>query len=443
MLVAGAGGAGFGLGRGAGGSDDQVVASAGSDDGGVSDESTTTLPGDVDNARQSETANDSPPVAAVPATTLAPPLGSVWAKSSEFTGVGAGEMPTYELVLERVTDSGITIRALRGESWYSDEAFMADANGWIPARWCQGDAELRIGLSGPGLIDVTGAMWYTELHSDVAVSATQAGWADGQPMGVVAVQVGDGITEVAATSGDVSDRAAPTGGAVVLLLPGIDPFADGYTVEVTDASGARTLTEAELNPMNTPEWRESCEPPPPALPDAGEQPSDPAAAEAAVRDVFATLFDQSVPREDKPEGLLDDDTGVDEATELARSGVNAEAAASAVYTIEDFVFTSPTEAWFRYAIDTSMGHFGQRYGTAHLIDGSWRIARAVVCQDVALAGAPCEPDPGPIYPPSWYEMYGDPAMANACMETEDGNAVCSAASDAELMVVPTTIVVGD
>ena len=180
---------------------------------------------------------------------------------------------------------------------------------------------------------------------------------------------------MAATSGDVSDRAAPTGGAVVLLLPGIDPYADGYSVEVTDASGTRTLTEAELNPMNTPEWREACEPPPPPLPDAGEQPADPAAAEAAVRDVFATLFGSSIPFEDQPDGLLDDDTGVVEAIEVARNGDYADEVATAEYTIEDFVFTSPTEAWFRYAIDTGVSYFGQRYGTAHLIDGSWRISR--------------------------------------------------------------------
>jgi hypothetical protein len=192
----------------------------------------------------------------------------------------------------------------------------------------------------------------------------QAGWADGQPLGVIAVQVGDGVTEVAATSGEASDRAAPIGGATVLLLPGIDPYTDDYTVEVTDASGTRTLTEAELNPMNTPEWREACEPPPPALPEAGEQPADAAAAEAAVRDVFSTLFGSTVPYEDKPDGLLDDDSGIDEAIEVARNGVYADAVATAVYTIEDFVFTSPTEAWFRYTIDTDTSYFSQRYGTA-------------------------------------------------------------------------------
>jgi hypothetical protein len=350
--------------------------------------------------------------------------------------VGASGMPAYELVFERVTDSGITIRALRGESWYSEGAFMPDPNGWTPARWCHGDAELRIGLSGPGLIDVTSTSWFSELPADAVVSAAQAGWADGQPLAVIAVQVGDGISEVAATSGDVSDRGVPAGGVVVLLLPGIDPYTDGYAVDVTDASGTRALTDAELNPMNTPEWHEACEPPPPALPEAGEQPADAAAAEAAVRGVFTELFGSTTPFEEKPAGLLDDDTGVAAAIEVARGGDYADAVATAEYTIEDFVFTNPTEAWFRYSISTGMSYFSQRYGTAHLIDGSWRISRGVICQDLALAGAPCEPDPGPIYPESWYDMYGAPLMTDACMETEAGAAVCEAAAGANAVPPP-------
>ena len=62
-----------------------------------------------------------------------PSLGAPGTRSSDLKLYGTGEMPAYELVLERVTDSGITIRALRGESWYSDETSMADVNGWIPA----------------------------------------------------------------------------------------------------------------------------------------------------------------------------------------------------------------------------------------------------------------------------------------------------------------------
>ncbi|HWM21183.1 MAG TPA: hypothetical protein VNO51_15935 [Ilumatobacteraceae bacterium] len=424
MLIAGAGGAGFGLGREAGGSDAQVTPAQAGDTGGDEAPAATVGPADASQEVQpSETAPATPAPGAI-----GPPLGSPGTMSRDFK-VGAAEMPPYELVVERVTDSGITIRALRGESWYSDETSMADSNGWMPPRWCHGDAELRIGLSGPGLIDVTGASWYSELEGDVAVSATQAGWADGQPFGIVVVQVADGITEVAATAGEVSDRVAPSGGAAILLLPGIDPYIDDYTVEVTDASGVRALDESELNPMNTAEWHAACEPPPPPLPAAGEQPADAAAAEAAVRDVFAELFGSSVPFEDKRDGLLDDYTGVDAAIAEARDGDFADAVATAEYTIEDFVFTSPTEAWFRYAIATGTSYFGQRYGTSQLIDGSWRISRAVICQDLALAGAPCEPDPGPIYPPSWEDTYGTPPPIGACMETEAGGEICEPAEE--------------
>ena len=437
MLVAGAGGVGFGLGRGAGSSDERVVAPADSGTDAEGDATTTTI-GDADTPSEGDpanaTANATADEAGAPAP--APPLGSPGTMSGEFK-VGADGMPQYELVAERVTDSGIMIRALRGESWFSDELAVSDTNGWVAPRWCYGDAELRIGLSGPGLIDVTSTAWYSEPPSTAVVSVSHAGWADGQPVAVVAVQVGEGITEVAATSGDVSDRAAPAGGAVVLLLPGIDPYSDGYTVEVTDASGTRPLTDAELNPMNSAEWHTACEPPPPALPEAGEQPADAAAAEAAVRDVFATLFSSSTPLEEQPAGLLDDYTGVAAAIEVARNGDFADAVATAEYTLEDFVFTSPTEAWFRYAIATDTSYFGQRYGTAHLIDGSWRISRAVICQDLALASAPCEPDPGPIYPASWYDIYGVPPMTGACMETEAGAAVCEAAAEAN--GEPTTV----
>jgi hypothetical protein len=63
------------------------------------------------------------------------------------------------------------------------------------------------------------------------------------------------------------------------------------------------------------------------------------------------------------------------------------------------VFTNPTEAWFRYDLETSSSFFADRFGIAYLIDGSWRISRRVICQDLALAASPCEPDSEPINPP--------------------------------------------
>ncbi len=163
-----------------------------------------------------------------------------------------------------------------------------------------------------------------------------------------------------------------------------------------------------------------------------------------MRDVFAELFGSTTPFEEKPAGLLDDDTGVAAAIEVARNGDYADAVATAEYTIEDFVFTSPTEAWFRYAIDAGESYFGQRYGTAHLIDGSWRIARGVICQDLALAGAPCEPDPGPIYPASWYDMYGAaPRRAwRARAARRCATAIAESKPNTEANTVPTTAAPG-
>ena len=121
MLVAGAGGVGFGLGRGAGSSDERVVAPADSGTDAEGDATTTTI-GDADTPSQGDpanaTANATADEAGAPAP--APPLGSPGTMSGEFK-VGADGMPQYELVAERVTDSGIMIRALRGESWFSDE----------------------------------------------------------------------------------------------------------------------------------------------------------------------------------------------------------------------------------------------------------------------------------------------------------------------------------
>jgi hypothetical protein len=130
------------------------------------------------------------------------------------------------------------------------------------------------------------------------------------------------------------------------------------------------------------------------------------------RQRFELLRTRSIPREEKPD-LLDDRTGVDAAIEAVDTGQYAEAVASAVTTIDELVFTSPEEAWFRYTIDTSNGVFGPRYGTVRLIDGSWLFARAVVCQDLALAGGPCDPPVEPIMPPG-------AQIAERCVETPDG-----------------------
>jgi hypothetical protein len=55
----------------------------------------------------------------------------------------------------------------------------------------------------------------------------------------------------------------------------------------------------------------------------------------------------------------------------------------------------------------------------------------VICQDLALAGAPCEPAVQPIFPPAWYETYGDPSGGGSCTETEDGGSICTATAETQ------------
>jgi hypothetical protein len=170
--------------------------------------------------------------------------------------------------------------------------------------------------------------------------------------------------------------------------------------EVTFEGGAEPVTIASegTGPWEDPEFRQSCTPPPPALPDAGEQPEDPAAAEAEIRSAMTSLYGaigDGVERAD----FIDDPTGVAEAREQVQAGGYAGDAARARATIDELVFTSPDEAWFRYSIDTDGNDFDNRYGIAVAIDGVWKITRSTVCQDLSLAGGDCGAGWEPIHPP--------------------------------------------
>jgi hypothetical protein len=68
--------------------------------------------------------------------------------------------------------------------------------------------------------------------------------------------------------------------------------------------------------------------------------------------------------------------------------------------IEELVFTSPTEAWFRYRVDTGGVGLNDRYGIARLSAGAWRVTRDTVCQDLSMAGGDCGGGWQPVQPPS-------------------------------------------
>jgi hypothetical protein len=427
VLVAGAGGIGFGVGHRLAGEEDEVVTgAAGSPSDAtqlIADESpTTTVP-----------VPTPVPAVAVPDATGVPVSATTANTGAAFPGSPVfGADLTYTLLSDRTTDSGIRVRALQAGPWEpyrgeagDDAAAPGDTGqvGWQPAEFCSPAGEVRVAVAGADVIDAGGTSWYAELPGDVMVSQVFLGWAEGNEVLALVVQAVPKITEVSATVDGVTDRVAVTDGIAVLAVPADDfsrPFdPDRLELTVTGDDGtSRAVTSDELMPYDTAAWREACMPPPPALPPAGEQPADAAAAEAEIRERFDLLRDRSVPIADKPDDLLDDNTGVEEASANLDSSPMAELANSAVIVIEDFVFTSPTEAWFRYRIETDSGTFGDRYGTVSLIDGAWRFARAVVCQDLSLAGAPCDPDVMPIMPPS---ALGD---GGACTKTANSE-ICT------------------
>jgi hypothetical protein len=402
MLVAVAAGAGYGIGRS------------------VDDESTSLEPAD-------EAATPSTTVAISEAETsdvvesTAPTVVAPLAESDDSGGIASSggrgwSMFGYEpmeLLFDRTTDDGLTLRAHLGPTWGQD--FGYPEGEWRPAPWCYESGQMRIALGGNGVIDVGSVPWYSEPYQGRSVSWVTLGNTDGQPTWVFVAQVPADTENVVVTldSGE-TDAAAPQNGIAVLAVPGVGPAeviegterywvdnAPVFSIEVQGGAAAGVVDSNGVGTWDDPVFRESCTPPPPALPDPGEQPVDPAAAEADIRDAMTALYGV-VGTDDVGSDLIDDPTGVAEARQQVQDGDFAEDAAGASATIDELVFTAPDEAWFRYSIDTPNNDFDNRYGIAVLIDGVWKITRSTICQDLSLAGGDCGGGWEPIYPPSAY-----------------------------------------
>ena len=272
------------------------------------------------------------------------------------------------------------------------------------AATCLGDRALFIGV--PGQIGAWGSAWVVSPWYEQTDPAGPAAWlstmtaADStfQPTQYILLRTADDAREIVLSNSDGTerDRATVTNRvamvAVVADATGAAPGFNDLRVAVVGTDGQQSATvplapgardvPAECGPGEAPHR---------PLPPAGLQPADPAAAEAEVRERYALLVDQSINSDQKPTDLLDDNTGVPDAVEQLHSGQYAEVAANATYSVDELVFTKPDEAWFRYTIKTSLGDFPDRFGIA-VFDGSvWQTTRATICQDLALALAPCQP----------------------------------------------------
>ena len=326
-----------------------------------------------------------------------------------------------DTLYERATESGIFVRLqdLGGQGAQASRA-MTDDNvvefvtptvaavpatpsvpqGWTPPGWCSPAGGFRVSMRFQDSIGTSQGSWYTEPRNGLNSTLFSSGFAEGTPFRVLVLQVAADVTSVAVRFIDgAADVGQPENGWLALAVPGAREGRFELTVE--DSGGSRVIGWRDFLQMGDPAWQEECIPPPPVLPPAGaEQPADAAAVERIIRNRFDLLWDANRPREDKPDDLLDDWTGVVEASAEVFAGRFGEAAKSAIHLVTGFVFVSPTVAWVTYDISTINGRFTNRFGYATLIDGSWRLSRDVICQDLALAGAMCEPSSNTIQPPA-------------------------------------------
>ena len=128
---------------------------------------------------------------------------------------------------------------------------------------------------------------------------------------------------------------------------------------------------------------------PVALPPAGVQPPHPAAARVDVAHAFRVVYSFGQPPAAR-RALIDLPAGHDAPSAAAASGPYATNVTSVSAKVGSVVFTSPTTAAVAYdlVLDGSQT-FATRVGHARFVGGRWKVTRATVCADLALANVTC------------------------------------------------------
>ena len=95
--------------------------------------------------------------------------------------------------------------------------------------------------------------------------------------------------------------------------------------------------------------------------------------------------------DDARTAVIDDPAGLPEIWAQNRQGPYKDQIAASVITLDDVVFASATKAYFQYHWDTpGYSTYGPRFGEADLVDGTWKVTRASMCQDITLTGVSCK-----------------------------------------------------
>jgi hypothetical protein len=308
----------------------------------------------------------------------------------------AGRNIDMARVFTRTTANGLVIRGYR-----ADVDPVSEAQGppwWTPPGYCFPNAYVQADVSNADIAGVGNGTLYAEQPKGATVGGqfTVIGRNEQSPHLIVTAQGPASATLLRATFPDGShDEMAPVGGFAVLVGPATGDLTKlKVTVDALDASGA-TVGSAVLSEQG---WLSvtrisdaSCAAPT-TLPPAGkDQPADPAAAQQAVTNTFNAAFTHGI-SDSTFDSYFDDSHGFDQVRQELLSGPYKEQVQTAQMKLDGVVFLDPTTAAVQYEIDIpnyGTPSFANRFTEAHLVNGSWKLARSGWCTDVSLGGVTC------------------------------------------------------
>jgi hypothetical protein len=296
-------------------------------------------------------------------------------------------------------DGDVVVRAYQTPE--QPDAGFCGAEGTCPPPECFPSRYVVAGLSTPEAVGTARGPRYVDALGPIVAAHGFFGVGEGFPVAWAVTQVGPEVARVRVSfAAGGADEMEPKDGVAVLASavaaagPGVVPPAGG-TVQALDAGGG-VIATGEL-PTNRPVEDvvlsdPACAPRPPELPEPhGPPPADQEAARADIDAAFATLYNRSLPEEERGT-RLDDNRGVKQAVEQVERNYPGALEQQATIRVDEVRFLSPTEAAVRYAIllpGYSTPEFPNRTGRAVLIDGVWKVTRDTLCADLALGGGEC------------------------------------------------------
>jgi hypothetical protein len=246
-------------------------------------------------------------------------------------------------------------------------------------------------ITTPGAVGIeSGPLFGNYTTSLISVGLTIVGEAEGAPATVVGTEVGPAVSSVDLTVHGHTQSFTPVDGVVDAVFAGQPSVAigpTGGTLDVLDASGATVAHVPLAVDASEPAPASSL---PGSLPAPGTPPSDPAAATAAIDDVFETVFSCANSPLVRADDIQDDGMFANPLEQLYLGGYT-DLVESVYSTVNQVVFVDPTLADVSYTIrfhDDATLTFDM-IGTAVAMNGAWRVSYATLCAAVALGGVSC------------------------------------------------------